>query len=89
MLQEDIKMMRSVLSVNLSVNKLKSQLKEDCSILYYKAQDKNDNILEKKDFALIIMTKFQAKPVASFVGCKGMQIHMNFFLHTFCVDHFI
>jgi len=49
-------------SVNLWVNELRSQLKEDCPILYYKAQDE-DNFLEKDDFALIIMTKFQAKQI--------------------------
>lgn len=53
-------------SVDLWVNELKNQLKEDCPILYYKAQDKDDNFLEKKDFALIIMTKFQAKQILKF-----------------------
>jgi len=53
-------------SIDLWVNELKSQLKEDCPILYYKAQDKDDNFLEKKDFALIIMTKFQAKQILKF-----------------------
>ncbi|XP_050064830.1 uncharacterized protein LOC126553754 [Aphis gossypii] len=53
-------------SVDLWVNELKNQLKEDCPILYYKAQDKDDDFLEKKDFALIIMTKFQAKQILKF-----------------------
>jgi len=53
-------------SVDLWVNELKSQLKEDCPILYYKFQDKDDNFLEKKDFALIIMTKCQTKQILQF-----------------------
>ena len=44
------------ISVDLWVNEMKSQLEEDCPILYYKVQDKDYNFLEKKDFALI-MTK--------------------------------
>ncbi|XP_008183946.1 uncharacterized protein LOC103309671 [Acyrthosiphon pisum] len=53
-------------SVNLWVNELKSQFKEDCPILYYKAQDEDDIFLERKDFALILMTKFQAKQILKF-----------------------
>lgn len=53
-------------SVELWVNEMKKEFKEDCPVLYYKAQDEDDTFLEKKDFALIIMTKFQAKQIVKF-----------------------
>lgn len=53
-------------SVELWVNEMKKEFKEDFPVLYYKAQDKYDIFLEKKDFALIIMTKFQAKQIVKF-----------------------
>lgn len=57
-------------SVELWVNEMKKEFKEDCPVLYYKAQDKYDIFLEKKDFALIIMTKFQAKQIVKFGSNK-------------------
>lgn len=57
------------ISVKLWVDEMQN-LKDECPVLCFKAQDANDLYLEKKDFALIIMTRFQAQQLAKFVLIK-------------------
>lgn len=42
------------------------RLERECAVLYYKGQDQDDIYLNKTDFALIIMTKFQERQLQKF-----------------------
>ncbi|KAL4083302.1 hypothetical protein QTP88_028631 [Uroleucon formosanum] len=54
-----------VISVQLWV-KYMQKLETECPIIYYKGQDQDDIYLNKADFALIIMTKFQQRQLKKF-----------------------
>jgi len=76
--------------VSLWVDEMRN-LGEDSPIIYYKAQDVDDDdnsCLEVKDFALIIMSKFQAQQIIKFGpdkicidGTHGTNAY-DFQLHT-------
>jgi len=42
----------------------------ECPVLYYKNQDESDSYLDKVDFALILMTNFQAQQIVKFGSKK-------------------
>jgi len=53
------------ISVQLWVKDMQ-KLETECPVIYYKGQDQDDIYLNKPDFALIIMTKFQQRQLKKF-----------------------